>query len=197
MANDNPAPNPTPNPEPAPAPTPNPNPTPAPKTYDEEYVKELRHGERTWKGIARENETKRAEAEQRATAAEEAANVRAKAAEDAAEAKRVEVETRARNRIVNAEVRTAAIEAGMVDLDGIKLLDLSKVKVSDDGDVDVASVKALLTEMKEAKAYLFGPPRGTGNPNPTPVPTPPGDKSVKELSKAEYDAAKRAAIRGK
>jgi hypothetical protein len=57
-------------------------------------------------------------------------------------------------RIINAEVRSAAAALGIQDVDALKLLDTSKLKINQEtGDVD--GVAALLDEFKTAKPYLF------------------------------------------
>ncbi len=56
-------------------------------------------------------------------------------------------------RIIRAEMKAAALQAGMIDLDGIALADLTKVSLSDKGDL-VGGVE-LLEEMKKSKPYLF------------------------------------------
>jgi hypothetical protein len=79
----------------------------------------------------------------------------------------------------------------MVDLDGLKLADLSTVKLNDAGEVEGAD--ALMTALKEAKPYLFAAPTGTSRPGDPPPPAPPGEKVVKDMTKEEYAAAKKAA----
>jgi hypothetical protein len=83
----------------------------------------------------------------------------------------------------------------MIDLDGLKLADLSTVKLNDAGEVEGAD--ALMTALKEAKPYLFKPPTGTSNPNPPPKPGSEGAKAVKDMTKEEYAAALKAAKAGK
>ncbi len=53
-----------------------------------------------------------------------------------------------------ADLKVAAIRAGMIDLDGIKLLDLSGVQASEDGQVPDAP--ALMMGLKRNKPWLFG-----------------------------------------
>ena len=70
-------------------------------------------------------------------------------------------QTAADQRIIRAELKAEALKAGMVDLDGLKLADLSKVKLNDAGEVEGAD--ALMTELKKSKPYLFGTPGTTSN----------------------------------
>jgi len=96
-------------------------------------------------------------------------------------------EQRANERVIRAELKVAAQKAGMIDLDGLKLADVSKVTLEADGTVKGAD--ELMTALKEAKPYLFGnATKGSSNPNPPP---PPGDtqpKKAKDMTEAERAA---------
>ena len=59
-------------------------------------------------------------------------------------------------RLIRAEMKIEAIRAGMVDLDGMKLLDLSEVKLNDEGEVPDAGER--IARLKKAKPWLFGMP---------------------------------------
>ena len=104
-------------------------------------------------------------------------------------AARTAADTTAAQRVIAAEVRAAAVKAGMVDLDGVKLLDLSTLTMGEDGTVP--GIDAILTAAKEGKPYLFGTPIKT-----TTVPgVPPkaddagGPKHVRDMTDAERSAA--------
>jgi hypothetical protein len=126
----------------------------APETFSREYVSELR-GEN--KGLR----LKAQEMEQRAKAAEEAATAKATAAEAAA-AEAVKTATEAaQTRIMTAELKAAALKAGMIDMDGLKLADLSTVKLNDNGELEGAD--ALMTALKESKPYLFKETKSTSS----------------------------------
>lgn len=159
-------------------PAPPPPAPPEPETFSKEYVRELRNENKGWRlkadDLAKERDTHKTAAEKAALEAEE----RVKAANTAAE-----------QRIIRAEMKAAALKAGMVDLDGLKLADLSKIKLTADGDVEGAD--ALMEELKKAKPYLFGAP-STSSTNPTPPKTPPEKKLAKDMNDAEYAAAKAA-----
>jgi hypothetical protein len=53
-----------------------------------------------------------------------------------------------------AALKGAAQKARMIDLDWLKLVDMSKVTLEDDGSVKGAD--ELMAALKEAKPYLFG-----------------------------------------
>ncbi len=144
-----------------------------PDTFSREYVAELRNESANYRKRAQEAETKAREAEERAARA-------------AAEAK-----DQASQRVIMAELRTAAVKAGMVDLDGLKLADLQGVTFNEAGDVEGAD--ALMESMKRAKPYLF---RGTVSTSTsstlaTPPKEKPRAKTALEMSGAEWEDKKR------
>lgn len=103
-----------------------------------------------------------------------------------AEGKLHAANTAAEQRLLRAELKAAALKAGMVDLDGLKLADLSKVKLTESGDVDGAD--ALMAAMKEAKPWLFGA-NSTSTPGNPPPSTPPTGKRATEMTAEEYARA--------
>ena len=132
----------------------------------------------------------------------EAAGVRAKlreteakAASDLAEAtaaaeRRITEATRTANdRIVRAELKAAAISAGMVDLDGLKMLDVSAVTVGEAGDVVIPA--GFFDAAKAAKPYLFGAVK-TGSTATPPSSAPTQPKRATDMTADEYKAAKAA-----
>lgn len=173
---------PAPGPAPAPVPTP-PAPPPLPETFSREYVHELREENKGW----------RLKATQHEQAAKDAAAAAEKAAKDA-EDKTKAAQSAADQRVIRAELKTLALKAGMVDLDGLKLADLSTVKLDDKGEVEGA--QALIDALKKAKPYLFGTPGNSSTPGTPPPGTPPAPKSVKDMTDAEY-AAERAKLKNK
>lgn len=112
-------------------------------TFSLEYVQELRA----------ENAKYRTTAKEKADAAEAEA-AKALEAQKQADAKVQEATTKANERIIRAELKAEAIKAGMVDLDGLKLADLSSVKLDEKGEVIGAA--DLMKSLKESKPYLFG-----------------------------------------
>ncbi|MDE2353839.1 MAG: hypothetical protein KGL17_02340 [Betaproteobacteria bacterium] len=164
---------------PAPAPRP-----PEPETFSKDYVRELREENKGWR-------LKHSEAEQKAKTADDAA----KAAQAAADAKVADAAKAANDRVIRAELKAAALKAGMVDLDGLKLADLSTVKINETtGEVEGA--EALMEAMKKAKPYLFGA-ASTSHGGTPPKPGDPKPKSATEMTAEEYAAARQKAIRGR
>ncbi len=107
----------------------------------------------------------------------------------AAETKAAEALSKAEQRAINADLRIAAKDAGAHDAsDILALLDRSKVKTNDAGDVTNAA--DLMAELKKAKPHLFGA-TSTSNPKDPPKPKDPAAKKVSEMTDAEYEASKR------
>ena len=130
----------------------------------------------------------------------EAANARAarKAAETAAETARTEAaaeiaratataRSEADARIVRAELKAAALAAGMVDLDGLKIIDTSAVKLSEAGDIVLPD--GFFEAAKKAKPYLFGQPSTASTTTPPPAKEPTA-KSATEMTADEWRAAR-------
>lgn len=96
-----------------------------------------------------------------------------------------------RARLVQAELRTEAVRAGMVDLDGVKLIDAGLVKVDEAGGVvDGAGVIAAL---RAAKPWLFG--RSSSSSAVAPRAEPPRAKLAMEMSVDEWRAARAELLR--
>ena len=83
----------------------------------------------------------------------------------------------------------------MIDLDGLKLADLSKVKLLETGDIEGAD--ALMEQMKKDKPYLFGKQTSTSPTDKDPKPGDTKPKLATDMSSEEYAAARKKAITGK
>ena len=156
---------------------------PEPQTFSLEYVRELRAENKGWRLKASELEGKLSTAEK----------ARDAAASDA-EGKVTEAKKAADARILTSEMRTAAKAAGMVDLDGLKLIDTSTIKLKDDGTAEIPA--DFFSKAREAKPYLFTPAKGTETgTTSTTTPPPPASsaagKHAKDLSAADFDAELR------
>lgn len=170
---------------PAPAPAPVPAPAaPEPQTVSMEYARELRAENKSWRLKHTEAETKALAALEAKTAAEKARDEALAAAQKEVADKEAAAEKRANERVLRAELKTAALKAGMVDLDGLKLADLSKVTLDESGEVQGA--EELMASLKEAKPYLFGQPvQGTSSTAPAPKPGEVKPKTAKEMTPEE------------
>ena len=155
--------------------------TPEAQTFSLDYVKELRAENKGYRIKAQELEGKLKVAE------DSVAN-----SGKALDAKVTEINTAASERILRAELKVKAKEAGLIDMDGLKLADLSKVSLKDDGTIEGAD--ALFTGLKEAKPYLFGA-ANSSTPTAPPPTVPPTQKLAKDMTPVEYAAAKAAIIK--
>lgn len=164
---------------PAPAPAPAPR---DPETFSKDYVRELRNESAGYRLKYQETEAAKKAAEEAAAKAATDADAKVKAAQEAAD-----------QRIIRAELKAAAIKAGMVDLDGLKLADLSGVNLNEAGEVEGA--EALMEALKKSKPYLFGAP-SSSTPGTPPSPKTPEAKKATEMTDEEYQQAKAALLRG-
>ncbi|MBW4024954.1 MAG: hypothetical protein HIU92_17795 [Proteobacteria bacterium] len=98
----------------------------------------------------------------------------------------------ARTNLVMSELKAEAVRAGMVDLDGLKLLDASTVTVADGGEVVGAGT--LMERFRRAKPWLFGAASSTTTAVPPPSQSPRA-KHATDMTPEEYRAARAALVR--
>ena len=110
----------------------------------------------------------------------------------ALEARLAEVEADAQARVLRAELKHEAVRAGMVDLDGLKLIDTVGLKLAENGEV--AGAAALMRDLKRAKPWLFGAVSSSSTA-PAPKTEPPRAKSAMEMNDAEWRAARTELLR--
>lgn len=122
---------------------------------------------------------------------EESGNDAARVA--ALEQKLAELEAQGRARLIQTELRHAAERAGMVDLDGLKLIDPAAVKLGPAGEVEGAA--ALMAELKQRKPWLFGAAASSSSTAAAPGSEPPAAKPAMQMSEAEWRAARAALLR--
>lgn len=108
------------------------------------------------------------------------------------EAKIAQASEAADRKLIRSELKAAALAAGMVDLDGLLMADVSAVKLAADGSVEGAA--ELMAILKKAKPYLFGG-GSTSSTSPAPKDAPPATKSAKDMAPEEYAAAKAALVK--
>lgn len=151
---------------------------PEPETFSREYVSELRS----------ENATYRTKAKDAATKSETAEATAKKATDDAA-VKITEANTKANDRIIRAELKAVAISHGMVDLDGLKLADLTKIKLDDDGEV--VGAEDLMKALKESKPYLFKEGKSSSSTEVPPKKKDDSKKGARDMTPEEWKAEKK------
>jgi hypothetical protein len=98
----------------------------------------------------------------------------------------------ARARIVQAELKIEALRSGIVDLDGLKLLDPSEIEIGETGEVKNAG--EIITQLRRAKPWLFGGGSSSSAANPPPA-QPPRPKLATEMTDSEYRTARAAILR--
>jgi hypothetical protein len=118
------------------------------------------------------------------------AELRARAT--ALEHKLAETEQQARDRIIRAELKVEAVRAGIVDLDGLKLLDLKDMELTQEGEV--ANAAHLVAQLRRAKPWLFGGASSSSPASPPPA-HPPRVKLATEMTDDEYRAARAAILK--
>jgi hypothetical protein len=118
------------------------------------------------------------------------AELRARA--DALELQLATAQAETESRLVRAELKAEAIRAGMVDLDGLKLLDLSHLKLSKSGELENAST--VMSRFRQAKPWLFGS-SSSSSPSTAPPAQPPRNKLATEMTDVEYRAARAALVK--
>ena len=94
--------------------------------------------------------------------------------------------------MIKAHLQAEATRAGMIDMDGLKLLDISRVTVTEDGEVQGAT--ALMDRVRKEKPWLFGRP-STSAAAGAPPSHPPRQKLATEMTDTEYQAAREAILR--
>jgi hypothetical protein len=157
---------------PAPAP-------PAPETFSATYVKELRQESAGYRLRAQAAEKEK----------EAAAEAAAKASKEAEE-KIAAAATAANARLIRAEIKAIALKAGIVDVDGLALADLSNVKFDDKGDL-VGGEEAI-DALRKSKPYLFTKTTSSTGSQPPPAGSKGGDKkTAKDMTDAEWAAEKK------
>ena len=115
--------------------------------------------------------------------------VAADAEDRAAELERrlAELEAATATRLIRAELKAEAVRAGMVDLDGLKLIDIAHLKLDDDGNV--AGAAELMRQLRRAKPWLFGG-ASTSSAASAPPTTPPRPKLATEMTDSEWQSAR-------
>ena len=96
-----------------------------------------------------------------------------------------------RARLLQAELKAEAIRAGMVDLDGVKLIEPGSLKVNEAGElVDGAGV---MRELRAAKPWLFG--GSSSSSAQAPRAEAPRIKKATEMTVEEWRAARAELLR--
>lgn len=103
-----------------------------------------------------------------------------------------ELETQSRQRLIRAELKTEAVRAGMVDLDGLKLVDPGSLSIDEVGDVQGAAT--LMQSLRRAKPWLFGGASASSAATPPPAQAPRARRAT-EMTAEEWHAARADLLR--
>ena len=101
-----------------------------------------------------------------------------------------------RARLVQAELRTEALRAGMVDLDGVRLIDPGAIRLAETGGLEGGA--ALMARLRQDKPWLFGRVGGgssssSGAAAPSAAPAAP--RSAMDMGVDEWRAARAELLR--
>nr|WP_294511724.1 hypothetical protein [uncultured Rhodopila sp.] len=96
------------------------------------------------------------------------------------------------SRLVAANLRTEAVRAGMIDLDGLKLVDLSSVTL--DANDKIVDGRKVMDNLRREKPWLFGA-TSSSSAAVAPASQPVRQKTALEMSDEEYAAARAVLTR--
>ncbi len=105
-----------------------------------------------------------------------------------------ELEARTNERLIRGELKAYAIAAGMVDLDGLKLIDRSAVTVDAAGEVQGAA--QAIDAARRTKPWLFGATNASSPATPPPAEVPKARRAT-EMTAKEWRAARAELLRGR
>jgi len=103
-----------------------------------------------------------------------------------------DVQQAADKRLMQLELRAEAIKSGMVDLDGLKLVEPSEVSIDEQGQVRGAA--ALMGRLRRDKPWLFGAASSSSSAG-VPAHTPSRVKLATEMTLDEWRAARAELLR--
>ena len=111
---------------------------------------------------------------------------------EALERQLTDAEQEAKSRLIRAELKVEAVRAGMIDLDGLKLLDLHDVQLNTESELENAA--HLMAQFRRAKPWLFGGTSSSSLANAPPAQAP-RQKLATEMSDDEYRTARAAFLK--
>jgi hypothetical protein len=104
----------------------------------------------------------------------------------------VEVEALSRERLIRSELKAEALRAGIVDLDGLKLVDAGVLTVDNAGEVQGAA--SLMQSFRRAKPWLFAGASASSAATP-PSAEPPRMRLATEMTAKEWLAGRADLLR--
>ncbi len=98
----------------------------------------------------------------------------------------------ANQRLIQLDLKAEAVRAGMVDLDGLKLIDAGDVTIDDEGNVRGAA--AVISRLRRDKPWLF-PAQNSSSAAGVPSHAPNRPKLATEMTLDEWRAARAELVR--
>ena len=95
------------------------------------------------------------------------------------------------SRLILAELRAEALRAGMIDADGVRLLDLAGLRLSPDATLPEAP--SLIALLRTAKPWLFT--RSTSSPAAPPSSAPSAPRRATDMTEQEWRQARADLLR--
>lgn len=95
-------------------------------------------------------------------------------------------------RVILAELKVEAMRAEMIDLDGLQFLDITQIRLGEDGSVTGGA--ELISRLKRAKPWLFSA-ASSSSVAKVPPSNPSRQKLAKDMSDDEYRIARANIIR--
>jgi hypothetical protein len=111
---------------------------------------------------------------------------------EAAERLLADVTYKSNDSLKRAELAVEAVRAGMVDLDGLKLIDMTALSLDEKGAVPDAA--AIITKLKRSKPWLFGS-ASSSSTSAAPRAESPKQRHAREMSEDEWRAARAALLK--
>lgn len=94
--------------------------------------------------------------------------------------------------LLRAELKVEAVRAGMIDLDGLKLVDTTGLSLGENGEIEGG--RSVMQKLRRSKPWLFGQ-ASSSNPGLPPPSLPPAAKSATDMSLDEWRAARADLLR--
>lgn len=111
---------------------------------------------------------------------------------ETAERALAEASSKAELLLKRAELKVEAVKAGMVDLDGLKLIDPAGVTLDENGEI--VDAPSIMAKLKRAKPWLFGRASSSSTAG-VPRAESPRQRDAREMSEEEWRAARAALLR--
>ena len=153
--------------------------TEEPKSFSLEYVRELREENKATRLARQELENRLKTIEDELSKTKKDGDEKVSAAQKAAD-----------ERLLRAELKAAAVKAGLVDMDVLKLVDISPLKLNENGEIE--GLDKLVEDFKKTKPHFFGA-AGASTSAPGTKPAPKGGNDpvdVTKMSPQDYAAYK-------